>query len=295
MEASQDKKSQMERVRQSIFRIKTLSGMPQVVWQLMQVLSDENASVGALAKVIESDPALASKVLSLANSAYYGFSGAITTVERASVIIGLQEMQMLALGAGLADSFDIKKVPPEFDGEAFWVHCWAVSSLAHVLAAAARYPVPGEAMIAGLLHDVGKLVLATHLGELFNQVLEKERQGMPFYQAEEELGVQHELAGFWLAQRWQLPEVYVEAIRQHHDPSPDGPHREITALVCLADVTAKRLGFGLAQQAREVNLKDLLQAVNLDESKFKQAVEQARVDIPPMTDKMLNLMKGAEQ
>jgi HD-like signal output (HDOD) protein len=276
----------LDQVRQRIFRIKRLAGMPDVVWRVMDALSDEDVGIRELSHIIESDQALTSKVLSLANSAYYGFSQQITTVERAAVLIGFQELQMLALGAGLSDVFDVSKVPAGFDGEGLWLHCFAVSWLARELALVSDYPAPGEAMIAGLLHDLGKLVLATHVGDEFSKILALESQGVPYPEAEARLKIYHTHVGYWLAKRWELPELFLEAIRYHHAPSPQLPYFHTTYLVYLANRVAKSLGYGLVQSSQDHVTVAYSDAIDLPEQKLRSVIKKAQGEIPPNLEKM---------
>jgi HD-like signal output (HDOD) protein len=104
--------------------------MPHVVFQLVDALGDSRTSAADLEEIIESDQALASKVLSLSNSAFYGFSQKISTIQRAVVAIGFSELQLLALGTGLADVFDHKGLPEKFNGEGMWIHSIAVAWIA---------------------------------------------------------------------------------------------------------------------------------------------------------------------
>jgi HD-like signal output (HDOD) protein len=283
---SRSQASPGEVVRQRIFQIKRLAGMPHVVWKLMDALSNQEVGVRELARIIESDQALTSKVLSLANSAYYGFSQQITTVERAAVLIGFQELQMLALGAGLSDVFDISRVPAGFDGEGLWLHCVAVSWLARELALATEYPSPGEAMIAGLLHDMGKLVLATHVGDEFSKLLELEAQGCPYFEAEAKRKVFHTHVGYWLAKRWELPELILEAVRYHHDPRTTLPYYHTTYLVSLADRLVKRLNFGLVQESRQGDAKPDRNLISLPEKRLRHVIKCAKEDVPPTLEHM---------
>ncbi len=276
----------LDQVRQRIFRIKRLAGMPHVVWRLMEALSDEDIGIAELSRIIETDQALTSKVLSLANSAYYGFSQQITTVERASVLIGFQELQMMALGAGLSDVFDVSKVPAGFDGEGLWLHCFAVSWLARELALVSDYPTPGEAMIAGLLHDVGKLVLATHMGDEFKKIMYLQAQGMAYRQAEAQLKLYHTNVGYWLAKRWELPELYQEAIRYHHAPSPQLPYYHTTYLVYVANRVAKSLGYGLVHSAKDGAAVAYSNVIDLPEQKLRSVIKKAQGEIPPNLEKM---------
>ncbi len=289
-----DSKAHLKAVQKRIFGIKSLAAMPEVAWRLMRALSDENTTMANLAKLIESDQALTFKVLSLVNSSFYGFATKINTVERAAMMVGFQELQALALGAGLSEAFDLRKAPEGFDGEALWLHCLAVSWLAQKLAEAISHPVPSEAMIAGLLHDMGKLVLATHLSDLYAEVLQMERSGTPYHEAEERLLLHHEVIGYWLAQRWDLPEIHVEAIRYHHAPKPNLPYHVTTYLIFLANRMAKVLGLGLVQESKDICPVHYSKVINLTERDLTLALEQARQDLPPFLEKMRGMLAGGE-
>ncbi|MEW5724169.1 MAG: HDOD domain-containing protein, partial [Thermodesulfobacteriota bacterium] len=231
-------------------------------------------------KLIEGDPALASKVLSLANSAYYGLPQRVTTISRAVVIMGFQELQILAVGAGLAEVFELDRSPAGLDGEALWVHCLSVSWLARELAAVSGYPLPAEIMVAGLLHDLGKLVLATHMLDELARLLDLCREGRPYFQAEEQLGLRHTIIGFWLARRWGLPGLHEAVIRDHHLPLDTGPYYLATCLVHLADRLVKDLGFGLVHEARPADLSPVLRATGLSREQIEAAGRNAEEYIP---------------
>jgi putative nucleotidyltransferase with HDIG domain len=245
-----------------------------------------------LEKLIESDPALASKVLRLANSVYYGLAQKITTIRRAIVIIGFQELELLAVGAGLAEIFDFDRIPAGFDGQGLWTHCLTVSWVARELAEAAHYPVPSEVMVAGLLHDLGKLVLATQLVEEFTMILGEVKKGRPYYQAEEELEIPHTTIGYWLANRWGLPEVHLSAIRHHHAPKPNDPFYISTGLIALSDHLVKKLGFGLIQEARPLHAAQILEATRLTRDHLGIVAKKAEERIPAMLDAWQRGMSG---
>lgn len=285
-----DSGSQEDRLREKIFRIRRLTAMPHVAWRLVEVLTDENTTVKTLAEIIETDQALTSKVLSLANSAYYGFSESVTTIQRAAVLIGFQELQILALGTGLSENFNLRKTPASFDGQALWLHCLAVSWLGRALAEVAGYPTPAEVMVAGLLHDLGKLVLVTHLQAELPPLLELLGQGVPYYQAEQRSGLSHTTIGMWLGRRWDLPPIHLETIEHHHQPRVELPFFNCTCLVFLADRLAKQMRFGLVHQARPLAVGRLLDQLNLTPAVLKQVVQRARHEIPSHLEKMSFLL-----
>ncbi len=278
-------------IRRRIFQIERLAAMPQVVWRLVEALGDERTDAHSLASLVESDPGLTSKLLGLANSAYYGLPHKITTIDRAIVIIGFQELQVLALGAGLAEIFDINQSPPGMDGEGLWLHSLAVSWLAKELAQAANYKTPTEVIVAGLLHDLGKLMLATHLSEEFAGIARIIKQGVPYYRAEERQGLQHAVLGYWLAKRWSLPDIHLSAIRDHHTLSVQDPYIETTCLVALADEMVKSLGYGLVHKSRMMNQAMALQVTRLTRENLAEVSMGARRKVPAMLDTWLQMIK----
>ena len=277
-------------IRRRVFQIERLAAMPQVLWRLVEALGDERTDARSLAKLIESDPGLTAKLLGLANSAYYGLSHKVTTIDRAVVVIGFHELQILALGAGLAELFDVDQSPPEMDGEGFWLHCLAVSWLAKELARAANYPTPAEVMVAGLLHDLGKLMLITHLSDEFAGIARMTSQGASYYQAEECQGLQHSILGYWLAKRWSLPDIHLWAIRDHHTLSEENPYLVTTCLVALADETAKSLGYGLAHKSRAMNQALALRATRLTREDLADVTMNAQVKVPVILDTWLEIL-----
>lgn len=280
-------------LRRRIFQIQRLAALPSIIWRLMDALSDERSTAGTLERIIESDPALTSKVLSLANSAYYGLPQKITTISRAVVVIGFQELEFLALGAGLADFFDPKSMPRGYEGENLWIHSLAVSSMARDLAEAAGYHSPGEIMAAGLLHDLGKLVLAAHLQKELDLIMAKVSQGLAFYRAEEELDLRHSQIGYWLSTRWGLPPLHTTVIRDHHSPDSTDPYYVPTCLVALADYLTKRLGFGLVQESRALDLGEVLRATRLNQDKVKGVAGQNREKIPRILEHWTSMLNRA--
>jgi putative nucleotidyltransferase with HDIG domain len=277
-----EEKPEPSELRNRVFQIERLRAMPIVISRLVDALADDRSTPSALERIIEGDQALASKILSLANSAYYGFSEKITTIRRAIVVIGFKELQLLALGASLAGLFDMRKAPPGFDSEGLWHHCMAVSWAARELALASRYPSSGEVMLAGLLHDLGKLVLATHLADYYVRVLKKVEEGVPYHEAEEQVGVSHTMIGNWLARKWNLPDIHVAAIRDHHSPRPADLYFTSTSLVHLADKVIKTLGFGLVHQAKVVDTTPIMKSAGLTMDKVRSVAFRAREEVPPL-------------
>jgi HD-like signal output (HDOD) protein len=225
-----------------------LATLPQITWKLMRLLSDENTTSDDLQEVVEQDPALSAKVISLGNSAYYGLRTPAHTISRAIVIIGFKELEFLALGLGLADTFDLRKVPYGFDGEGLWLHSLSVSWTAREVAAATRLADPGEAMLAGLLHNLGQIMIVTHFTVQLQRLMNYVAEGHAFAEAEADLGLWHEAVGYLLAKNWGMPQYLQDVILYHHRPEIAVDSRNIVAVTNLAVQLVSQTYYGLAYE-----------------------------------------------
>lgn len=270
----------LSEITQRLFRIERLACMPQVLCRLLEALGNSKTDAAQLERILESDQALTSKVLSLANSAFYGFPGRITTIRRAVVALGYKELKLLALGTGLSEVFNPAKMPPGFGGQGLWIHTLSVSWLAGELAEKAGYHPAGEVSAAGLLHDLGKLVLCTHLHDETNRIIERLKRGVPFNEAEAELGIPHTVLGYILAKKWALPRVHRSAILYHHNPYADSRWPLSTSLVALADSTVKEYRLGVVHGSSPVDSAYLLRQTRLTERQVQGVMDEAREVLP---------------
>jgi len=243
-------KTNIDRVLDEIV---TLPSAPTVLIKVTQMIDDPGASFEALAQGISADPSVAMKVLRLVNSAYYGVRQRVGSLEHAISLLGLKVVKNLVLTATVFRTFS-SATPgktPLFVREQFWLHCVGTGIIARALARCApqgRGVDPEEAFAAGLLHDVGKIILEQHLHKQFEEALEKSAaSGKPLHECENEIiGINHAQIGGKLAQRWKLPEALVGAISHHHPSPEDETVPYSAAVVNLADYIcyAKQIGMG---------------------------------------------------
>jgi putative nucleotidyltransferase with HDIG domain len=222
--------------------ISGLPAVPTVLAEILSTLEDDNATASTLERLIRRDQALSSKLLSVANSAYYGFVAPITTLKRAVVVLGLGEVRKLCLGAGVFNLLHSRRVRNQARVEALWTHSLAVAEAARIIAARTKRTDPEQAFTGGLLHDLGKLVLAAFFPEELEAVAElAQSEAIPFHQAEAELGVDHEDLGIQLAEHWRLPPMLAEVMGRHHEPYPGLGFLNLVAAVHVGDCLAHQV------------------------------------------------------
>lgn len=273
-----------------------LSTLPQVTWELMRLLSDENTTPDDLQQVVEQDPALSAKVISLGNSAYYGLRTPATTISRAIVIIGFKELEFLALGLGLADTFDLRKVPFGFDGDSLWLHSLSVSWTAREVAAASHLVDPGEAMLAGLLHNLGQIMLVTHFTVHLQRLMDYVAQGHTFREAEADLGLWHEVVGYLLAKNWAMPDYLKDVILYHHRPELCLDNRDIVSVINLAIQLVGLTSFGLDYETAGQEGPGYLEVMPALPKEVKDRIlEKIKNTLPLMAPTWLQMLSPSRQ
>ena len=236
-------------VRNNILaKVRNVPSMPSVVIKLRQYLSDPDVSFDELAKVIEYDPGLTANLLQLANSAYFGWSGQIKTVKGAITRLGTNRIFQMVLCMSVAPL--VRKPVKGYDMESngLWKHSIAVAICAEQLALILKIPNSEEAFTAGLLHDMGKILLGTFV-EIDDKPIKDlvQTEGLSFNEAERRvLGIDHAEAAAELLQYWKLPENVVAAARWHHNPeAAPQKNRNIVDLIHVADILCIRMGWGI--------------------------------------------------
>lgn len=243
--AESDELDRIKTAAQAILKSESLNLqlMPAIAVKLVNLTRDENVRIDALAKIIETDPALAIKVLQTVNSAAYCLPNKVTSIRRAVHLLGVDEVRRMAL-AMLLFSRMIRRESGEFDFLFFWQHCLFVAELSRRIAIALKLADPEMVYTAGLLHDIGKLALETHGKMTYSQFIASLPNSVhPLLQEERHFfGMTHVEMGQVLCLQWQLPAPIVAVAACHHvlpDPgSPYYPYRAEIAIVAFANYTA---------------------------------------------------------
>ena len=233
-------------------QIEQLPPFPMVINQILSIIEDPNATLADLSRVILNDPSLTGMILKIVNSAYYGFNSKISTVSHAVSLLGFNEVKNMALSLPINDALFAKTRSSGLSQAALWVHSVGVGVCGRKIGEKVRYPVPEEAFVAGLLHDIGKTLLNDVFPDRFDQALHRaEEQQRALVDIEQELlTISHATIGSWLAQHWKLPDALIADIQNHHQPlaaiSDGNAGIRLEAIIFLADFLAKFLSLGFS-------------------------------------------------
>ena len=236
-----------DRVKKIARNVIKLPTLPTIVAKIIELVEDPNTSASTLGKLISSDQVFTAKILKLANSAFYGFPRKISTVTLAIVVLGFETLKNLGLSVSVIERFSKISANGYFDMTLFWEHSIGCGVASKMLARDFSYRISGEVFVAGLLHDIGKLVINQYLKSEFEEVvgLVKE-EDILFIEAEERVmkGITHADVGGWLADRWNLPPQLVDAITYHHHPERCVRHPKVASIVHFADALCRKAGIG---------------------------------------------------
>ncbi len=222
-----------------------VASLPAIYTRLIAVMNHPRSSARDIGKVVSDDPGLTARLLRIVNSAFFSFPQRIQTVSHAVTIIGTEQLRDLALATSVLQMF--KDIPPELvDMDSFWRHSMACGVAARVMAAKRRESNIERFFMAGMLHDIGSLIIFLKNGAKAREVLDRcAETGELRYKVEQDLlGFTHATVGRALLKAWKLPEAQQEAIGFHHAPGQAPRFPVEAAMVHVADIIANSLQVG---------------------------------------------------
>jgi putative nucleotidyltransferase with HDIG domain len=277
-----------------IDKVKALPTLPVMVHKVLSLVQHEDTTVNDLAKVISYDQAISSRILKVANSAYYGLMREIATISHAVVILGFREVKSLALGIMVFDTIQQINKESSIMGEEFWEHSIGCSLAGQIICNKMAGVDAETAFTTALLHDIGKLVLDSFLAQEYQQVLAKvQSDGVSMVAAEEEvLGFDHAEVGGWLCERWKFPALLTSAVAfHHHVDNADENHLLMTSIVHAADMLCKRARIGNSgdptipalQPSAQEQLKPIAEAMDAMVAELSQEQEKVTAFLSAIT------------
>jgi putative nucleotidyltransferase with HDIG domain len=226
-------------IRGKILQLADLPTLPHVLEEVTKLVEDPDASSEAIAKVISRDQVLSAKVLKMVNSPIYGFPGRISSIQHALVLLGFNVIRGIIISTSVFDMMvQVMK--------GLWEHSLGCATACNIIARRAGFEDPEEYAVAGLLHDLGKVVTAVQLPELHGAILSSvQTKGLTYFQAEKDvMGFGHDRINAWLARHWGLPPNIREAMARHHAPHLAEFYKPMSCVVHLGDFLVRLFEFG---------------------------------------------------
>ena len=230
-----------------------LPSLPQIVRHLMHSINDDRIDVDTLVHHINSDPAIVARLLAAANSSAFGLSARIDSVRQAFLVLGVDRVAKIILATSLVHRYNARTA--EFDARLLWQHTLGVATCASVLAELTNYD-PEIAFTAGLLHDIGQLLMFAVAPVAYASALDiRQRDDVAILTAETSVfGYDHAVAGGRLAECWKLPPEFSEAIVAHHNP--DEYSSELADIIHVSEVLSHALDLGEQPNNRVPDLSE---------------------------------------
>ena len=231
-----------EKIVELVRGVEGLVTLSHVFVRINQLIDDPDSSMADIAKAVSQDPSFTVRLLRVANSSFYGFSSSIDTVDKAVSVIGTSRIRSLALSMSVASSF--AGLPNDLVSmDNFWRHSLYCAVIARILARRAGKCDPEAVFTAGLLHDIGELVIFNRLPEQAKEALLHVLDSvddLPVFEAERQaMGFDHAQVGAELARQWNLPPLLTECIGCHHAIGEAQNYPREVALVHLANILAQ--------------------------------------------------------
>jgi HD-like signal output (HDOD) protein len=227
-----------------------VSSLPTIHLRLEEAINNPKKSMSDIAKVIREDPGLTARLLRIVNSAFYNFPSRVETISQAVTIVGTQQLSALALATSVMNMFKgIQSTLVSMDS--FWRHSIACGLAARILATMRRDNNAERFFVAGILHDIGRLIMYTKLTGKSQEILQiaREKPQLLYESERDALGFTHAVVGGLLLQNWKLPTSLEEIVMYHHNPTSATRFPVETAIVHLADIIVHAMGLGTSGES----------------------------------------------
>lgn len=281
--------------RHLIGETRGLPALAAVVTKVMTAVIEET-SAKEIAELIEKDSSITSRVLKVVNSADHGLSGHVSTVSQAVPILGIKVIKNIVLTFSVMDIFAQGK-GRGVDFKKLWEHSFMTAAASRRLAMRADYGDPEEALVAGLLHDIGMLLFVKYGQEEYAQVEELMKMSeRPLVAVEQELmGVDHAELGALLAEKWQLPEILVAPIRYHHNPEAmeQGGRqvRKLVEIVHQADRLCRLFTLPVKEEVILEYASDLSKGLGLDQNQLVAVMNEVTQEVEETAQRFMVKME----
>jgi len=265
-------------IKIALSKIGDIATLPEITAKIISVVDDPKSTAKDLHNIIKNDPALATKILKVVNSAFYGLPGQVSEIDRAIILLGLSAVKNIAISASISRLFTAEKITDKFSARDIWKHSVAVAVATRQLCTCiGKKAHAEEAFLGGLIHDLGLLierqVYPEQLSEVFKRVA---KGGEELCDIENELiGANHQDFGAALATKWKFPRGLRIVIGYHHHVDKlSKENRLLTQIVHIADILCcqEQIGFPICSENQEIS-DELLEDAGLTRSDIETTKE----------------------
>jgi len=275
-------------VEEILGKIDALPPMPAVAVRLLQAAQDPNVDLGEVGSWLERDPAMTANLLHLCNSPFYALRREVTSVRQATSLLGLKKIVQIAMTVLSSRYLTPAQFGYDLASGELWKNSVAAAVAAEVVAQRVGYPNVSTAYTAGLLQDVGKIVLADFVGGALTEIHRLVREeGLPWEEAERRtVGLPHPEVGAVLLERWGFPAALVESVRTHHRPTEAHLDPNLARISHLADALTMTLGLGLGADGL---------AYDLDEASLEALGLRGEHPLDSLVEELAERLRQADQ
>jgi len=273
-------------MQEVVSRVEDIPAFPVTITRIIKLTEDPESTVQDIENEIIQDQSLTVRVLRFANSTHYGYSRKISTISQATVVLGFQAIKSIALAATVSKMMTKELPGYGLEKEALWNQSQTCAIAARLIARKARYPKPDEAYVAGLLRDVGKVIMDHYLKEEMAAVQDTvEKELIPFMEAEEKMiGFHHGQIGAKIAEKWNLPEELVESIAYHHDPDQASINEKLVAITHMADAMVMMLGIQMGADGLQYSFS----------TKAMEMLDLTEIQMQELLSELIDLVKDED-
>ncbi|MHB8929950.1 MAG: HDOD domain-containing protein [Melioribacteraceae bacterium] len=239
-----DYSQKRERTELILKKVNTLAPIPKLLTEVLELLNDQYTSPHILSKAISKDQSVVLKLLTIANSPFYGLTKRVSSIEFAIMILGYDEIRNIVSALSLMESMK-NKSDQYLDQKNFWMHSYITATISKKIAMDFGLEKSGEAFLAGLLHDLGISVVHRFMHSDFVNICDLVTNGASYLDAEKQvLGIDHQTVGEMLLKNWNIPELICNIVKNHHSPNLSQEAPVLSSVVHLADYMTQKLQMG---------------------------------------------------
>lgn len=272
-------KDQSKKINEIVSKVEQIPTLPVISKRIMELLHNDDEPMARIGELIEQDLSIATRILKIANSPFYGTLNTITSINHALAVLGLNEVKGILAAVSIHNFFPPEAEDSIFSREKFWEHSVVCSQVAKLLARHYSITDDGSLFLSGLIHDMGKVIFDVYFHEEFTRIVDcVAAEKIPFSKAEKRiLGVTHYQVAAKVLQQWHIPKKITFQVFYHHAPWQDKTYPTESGLIYLANIFAKLAGFPATEFEPKLSASEIIP------TEAKNYLTKSGFDLAPQT------------